>query len=85
MAAFITLQTLIIISVIIIVEAIQRISDPAEVSAGMMIWLAVASIIVNGLSALFLRKVSHENMNMRSAYLHLLGICSPQWPSWPEA
>jgi cobalt-zinc-cadmium efflux system protein len=38
-----------------------------------MIWLALASIIVNGLSALIIRKDSHENLNMKSAYLHLFG------------
>jgi len=73
LAAFINSATLIIISVVIIIEAIKRISSPAEVSAGMMIWLAVTSIIVNGLSALFLHKDSHDNMNIRSAYLHLFG------------
>ncbi len=73
LAAFINSATLIIVSVVIIIEAIKRISIPEEVSAGIMIWLAVASIIVNGLSALFLRRDSRENMNMRSAYLHLFG------------
>ncbi len=73
LAAFINSATLIIVSVIIIIEAIKRISSPEEVSAGIMIWMAVASIIVNGLSALFLRKDSRKNMNMRSAYLHLFG------------
>lgn len=73
LAAFFNSATLIIISVVIIIEAIKRISSPAEVSAGMMIWLAVTSIIVNGLSALFLHKDSHDNMNIRSAYLHLFG------------
>jgi cobalt-zinc-cadmium efflux system protein len=38
-----------------------------------MIWLAVASSLVNGLSALSLRKDSHDNINIRSAYLHLFG------------
>ncbi len=73
LAAFINSATLIIVSVVIIIEAIKRILIPEEVSAGIMIWLAVASIIVNGLSALFLRRDSRENMNMRSAYLHLFG------------
>lgn len=73
LAAFINSATLIIVSVIIIIEAIKRISSPEEVSAGIMIWMAVASLIVNGLSALFLRRDSRENMNMRSAYLHLFG------------
>jgi cobalt-zinc-cadmium efflux system protein len=38
-----------------------------------MIWLAIASILVNGLSALSIRKYSHDNINIRSAYLHLFG------------
>ena len=42
-------------------------------SAELMIWLAIASIIVNGLSALVIRRDSHNNMNIRSAYLHLFG------------
>jgi cobalt-zinc-cadmium efflux system protein len=73
LAAFINSATLIIISVIIIIEAARRLMNPVYLSPNLMIWLAVASIIVNGLSALILRKDSNHNMNMRSAYLHLLG------------
>ena len=73
LAAFINSSTLIIISVIIIIEAIQRLAIPVVPSAGLMIWLSIASIFVNGLSALVIRKDSHDNMNMRSAYLHLFG------------
>jgi cobalt-zinc-cadmium efflux system protein len=73
LAAFINSATLIIISVIIIIKAVQRLSEPVTLSAGLMIWLAIASIIVNGLSALVIRRDSHNNMNMRSAYLHLFG------------
>ena len=73
LAAFINSATLIIISVVIIIEAIQRLTDPVVPSAEVMIWLAIASIIVNGLSALFIRRDSHNNLNMRSAYLHLFG------------
>jgi cobalt-zinc-cadmium efflux system protein len=73
LAAFINSATLIIISVIIIIEAIRRLMNPAPLSANLMIWLAIASILINGLSALFLRKDSHDNINIRSAYLHLFG------------
>ena len=73
LAAFINSATLIIISVIIIIEAIRRLTNPVLLSANLMIWLAIASILVNGLSALFLRKDSHDNLNIRSAYLHLFG------------
>jgi cobalt-zinc-cadmium efflux system protein len=73
LAAFINSATLIIISVVIIVKAILRLLEPVSLSANLMIWLALASIVVNGLSALFIRKDSHDNLNMRSAYLHLFG------------
>jgi cobalt-zinc-cadmium efflux system protein len=73
LAAFINSATLIIISVIIIIEAIRRLTNPVLLSANLMIWLAIASILVNGLSALSLRKDSHDNINIRSAYLHLFG------------
>jgi len=73
LAAVINSATLIVISIIIIIEAIQRLLNPPELSANLMIWLAIASIFVNGLSALFIRRDAHHNMNMRSAYLHLFG------------
>ncbi|NSW95063.1 MAG: cation transporter, partial [Bacteroidales bacterium] len=71
LAAFINSVTLIIIGIIILIEAIQRLINPATISSGLVIWLAVASIMVNGLSVIFIRKDSHDNINMKSAYLHL--------------
>jgi cobalt-zinc-cadmium efflux system protein len=73
LAAFINSATLIIISVVIIIEAVRRLMNPVPLSPDLMIWLAITSIVVNGLSALILRKDSQHNMNMRSAYLHLFG------------
>jgi cobalt-zinc-cadmium efflux system protein len=71
LAAFINSATLIVISVIIMIEAVKRLLDPVEVSTSWVIWLALAAIFVNGISVLFLRKDADENMNMKSAYLHL--------------
>lgn len=73
LAAFINSATLIIIAVIIIVEAIQRLINPVAISANWVIGLAIASIFVNGLSVLVIRKDSHSNLNIRSAYIHLFG------------
>ncbi len=73
LAAFINSATLIIISVIIIFEAIQRLFNPVPISANLVIYLAIAGILVNGVSVLFIRTDSHENMNMKSVYLHLFG------------
>ncbi|HBC77045.1 MAG TPA: cation transporter [Bacteroidales bacterium] len=73
LAAFINSSTLIIISVIILFEAVQRLVNPVPISANLVIWLAVAGILVNGVSVLFIRKDSRENMNMKSVYFHLFG------------
>jgi cobalt-zinc-cadmium efflux system protein len=73
LAAFINSATLIIISVIILFEAIQRLVNPVPISANLVIYLAIAGILVNGISVLFIRTDSHENMNMKSVYLHLFG------------
>lgn len=73
LAAFINSATLIIISVIILFEAVQRLINPVPISANLVIWLAIAGILVNGISVLFIRNDSHANMNMKSVYLHLLG------------
>jgi cobalt-zinc-cadmium efflux system protein len=73
LAALINSATLIIISVIILFEAVQRLISPIPVSANTVIYLAIAGILANGVSVLFIRNDSHENMNMRSVYLHLFG------------
>ncbi len=73
LAAFINAATLIIISVIILFEAVQRLINPVPISANTVIYLAIAGILVNGVSVLFIRDDSHKNMNMRSVYLHLFG------------
>jgi cobalt-zinc-cadmium efflux system protein len=73
LAALINSVTLIIISVIILIEAVQRLVNPVPISAGLVIYLALAGVLVNGASMLFIRNDSHKNMNMKSAYLHLLG------------
>ena len=73
MAAFLNSATLIILSVIILFEAVQRLINPVPVSANTVIYLAIAGILANGISLLFIRNDSHENINMRSVYLHLFG------------
>lgn len=73
MAAFINAATLVIISGYLIYEAIERLITPAEtpVNGVLVAWLAGFSIVANGLSVLLVKKHSENNMNMRSAYLHL--------------
>jgi len=72
LAAFINASTLIIIAVLLIIEAIKRFQNPQEIGSDLVIWLSFLGIVANGISVLLLKKDADINMNMRSAYLHLL-------------
>ncbi len=72
-AAFLNSATLIVLAFFILYEAIERFINPVEISGNLVIWLAFSSILVNGLSVLFIKKDAEGNMNMKSAYLHLFG------------
>ncbi|WP_370477368.1 cation diffusion facilitator family transporter [Tamlana flava] len=72
LAAFVNASTLIIVAILLIIEAIKRFRNPEEIESGLVIWLSLLGIVANGLSVLLLKKDSKLNMNMRSAYLHLL-------------
>ncbi|MGV3697735.1 cation diffusion facilitator family transporter [Flavobacterium sp.] len=71
-AAFINAITLIIVALYLIYEASTRLFHPEPIKSGLVIWLAILGIIVNGGSVLLLKKDSEHNLNMKSAYLHLL-------------
>jgi len=71
-AAFFNAATLIIIAVFLIIEAIGRFSHPQEISGNIVILLAILGIVANGLGVFFLQKDASHNLNMQSAYLHLL-------------
>ncbi|GAA4279560.1 cation diffusion facilitator family transporter [Aquimarina mytili] len=72
MAAFINAASLMVIAIILIFEAIERLQNPQEISAQIVIILSGIAILGNGLSVLLLKRDSKVNMNMRSAYLHLI-------------
>ncbi|WP_299883561.1 cation diffusion facilitator family transporter [uncultured Lacinutrix sp.] len=72
LAAFINAATLIIVAVLLIIEAVERFKNPQAIESNLVIWLSIVAILGNGFSVLLLKKDSETNMNMRSAYLHLL-------------
>jgi len=72
LAAFINAATLIIVAVLLIFEAIERFQNPQKIESNLVIWLSIVAILGNGFSVLLLKKDSESNMNMKSAYLHLL-------------
>ena len=70
-AAFVNAATLIIVALFLIYGAIERFYNPHPIKSGLVIWMALLGIAVNGVSALMLKKDAEHNLNMKSAYLHL--------------
>jgi cobalt-zinc-cadmium efflux system protein len=70
-AAFVNAATLIIVALFLIYGAIERFYNPHIIKSGLVIWMALLGIVVNGISALMLKKDAEHNLNMKSAYLHL--------------
>jgi len=71
LAAFINASTLVIVAILLIIEAVERFQHPQKIESGLVIWLSFIAIIANGLSVLILKKDSENNINIKSAYLHL--------------
>ena len=72
LAAFINASTLVIVAILLIIEAVKRFKNPQEIETNLVIWLALLAIFFNGFSVLLLKKDAENNINIRSAYLHLL-------------
>ncbi len=71
-AAFINSATLIVIAFFLAFEAFKRFKHPQEIESNLVIYLALLGILANGFSVLLLRKDADHNLNMKSAYLHLM-------------
>lgn len=71
-AAFVNAFTLVLVALYLVFEAVMRFFEPKEIASDTVIWLAFLGIVANGLSVLLLKKDADHNLNMKSAYLHLL-------------
>ena len=72
-AALINALSLVAIAVWIGWEAITRFRHPEPASGGLMIGVAAMGIVVNTAIGLGLHRASKQDMNVRSAYLHMMG------------
>ncbi len=71
-AALFNSLSLIGIGIFILYEAIKKIFIPGKILSNWVIGLAALSIILNFLSVLLIKENSKENINIKSAYLHLM-------------
>jgi cobalt-zinc-cadmium efflux system protein len=72
LAALINAGSLVVISFFIFYEAFRRIQHPEQVHAGMMMTVAAAGVVMNGVIAFLLYR-SGGDINIRSALLHEVG------------
>jgi cobalt-zinc-cadmium efflux system protein len=72
LAAFINAATLIVISLWIAFEAVHRLTAPVTVQPRLMIYVAAAGVLMNGVIAAMLWGVARD-VNLRSAFLHMAG------------
>ncbi len=71
-AAFINGVTLLFVSLIIFYEAYQRLLSPLEVKGLGTMVVALIGLIVNIIVASWFKGHTHEDLNIRSAYLHIV-------------
>jgi len=73
LAALVNGAALLVISGLILVEAWGRLRAPPEVDGAILLGVASAGLVVNTVGALLLHGHAHDNLNVRGAYLHVLG------------
>ncbi len=73
LAALLNSATMIVICLYLFYEAAIRFFEPGEIKPGIMSIVASIGLLANLIAVLLLRKDSKESINIRSAYLHLLG------------
>lgn len=70
--AFINLITLVIIALFLIKEGIERFYNPQPIDGMVMFIVAIVGLLGNVITALLLYRSSKENINIRSAYVHIM-------------
>jgi len=73
LAAVVNALFLFAVAAYVLFEAIQRWSDPPEIASGLMLAIALVGLTANAVSLFLLRDAQHESLNMRGAYLEVMG------------
>ena len=73
MAALLNVAILVGASVYIVYEASQRLFNPEPVTGLVVVWIAGVGVIGNGFSAWLLHKDARHSLNIRGAFLHMVG------------
>jgi cobalt-zinc-cadmium efflux system protein len=71
--AFVNLVTLVIIAITLMKEAVERYFDPQVIRGDVMLVVAVIGLLANLATAALLHRQSKESLNIRSAFVHIMG------------
>jgi cobalt-zinc-cadmium efflux system protein len=61
------------VAIVVLIEAWRRLADPPEIAGGAMLVVAVVGLAANAGSAWLLRRGQAESLNLRGAYMEVLG------------
>ena len=73
LAAVVNAVLLLLIAAFVLVEAWQRLSQPPDISPGAMLAFALVGLVANGISLFIMREAQATSLNMRGAYLEVMG------------
>jgi cobalt-zinc-cadmium efflux system protein len=73
LAALFNGALLVVVTVGIVVAAVRRLAQPPAIRSGVMLAVALLGLAANVVAVVMLHRASDENLNTRSAYLHILG------------
>jgi cobalt-zinc-cadmium efflux system protein len=73
LAALLNGAVLLLVSGLIVWEAVGRLQAPEPLQGGLMLGVALGGLLINAVSAAILHPVHGHSLNARGAYLHVLG------------
>jgi len=73
LVALVNAVSLVLIALLIFWEAASRLRHPEPVQSTSMIVVALIAIVLNTVISLWLRRAAKHDLNVRSAYMHMLG------------
>ncbi len=73
LAALVNAVLLLGVAVFVVVEAVRRLTTEPDIASGPMLVVALGGLAVNALSLWLLRDAQRASLNMRGAYLEVLG------------
>ena len=73
LAALLNAVILIVMCVFLLLEAYERWNDPRPINSMIMLVVAMIGLLANLFAVVILKKDAHKSLNVKAAYVHLIG------------